>query len=263
MTLTLLPKQELLLRNKQSFNYNPMIAEKDYFLAVVSKIIYESELSKKILFKGGTAIHHCYIPQSRFSEDLDFSSLDKSITLEEVQKVLASQPFLEVKDTYVSKATIKIERLKYSGVFDQANSLKVEIDFIQGVLLPAKEMEYKNVWGVDTKVRVMDIKEICSEKIRAMSDRARYRDFYDYYLIMQYFSFNFAEIYDLMKRKEVRKVVSKESILKNWEFAKMAKANERSSVYYQDPVFDHDELIQKTLEALSFKPIAVNSVFQK
>lgn len=90
------------------------------------------------------------------------------------------------------KATIKIERLKYSGVFDQANSLKVEIDFIQSVLLPAKEMEYKNVWGVDIKVRVMDIKEICSEKIRAMSDRARYRDFYDYYLIMKHFSFNFA-----------------------------------------------------------------------
>lgn len=79
-----------------------MISEKDYFLAIVSKVIYESELSQKIIFKGGTAIHHVFISQSRFSEDLDFSSLDKSITLEEVQKVLASQPFLEVKDTYVS-----------------------------------------------------------------------------------------------------------------------------------------------------------------
>lgn len=66
-----------------------------------------------------------------------------------------------------------------------------------------------------------------------------------------------------MQRKEVRKVVSKESILKNWEFAKMAKAKEKSSVYYQDPVFDHDERIEKLLEALSFEPIPVNSVFQK
>jgi predicted nucleotidyltransferase component of viral defense system len=220
MTLTLLPKQILTLRNKQALNYNLMIAEKDYFLAVVSKVIYESELSKKLVFKGGTAIHHCYVPQSRFSEDLDFTSLDSSLTLEEVRQVLESQPFLEVKDTHVSKATIKVERLKYSGVLDQPSSLKVEIDFIQNVVLPAKELTYENVWGVDTKVRVMNIREICSEKLRAMSDRIRYRDFYDYYLITQLHPFDFAEIYDLMKQKETRKVISKESIFANWKVAK-------------------------------------------
>lgn len=263
MKITLLSKDDLLIRNRQTLKYNPMIAEKDYFLAIVSKIIYESELSNKIIFKGGTALHHCYISQSRFSEDLDFSSLDKAITLEEVQKALTSQPFLEVKDTYISKATIKIERLKYNGVLDQPNSLRVEIDFIQKTILPPHDLEYKNVWGVDTKVRVMDIREICSEKIRAMSDRARYRDFYDYYLIMQHFSLNFSEIYDLMVQKETRKVVSKESILKNWEFAKEGKLKEKSTVYYLDAVYEHDEQIQEVLEKLSFHPIPVNSVFQK
>lgn len=263
MILTLLSKQELLLRNKRSLQYNPVTAEKDYFLAVVSKIIYESELSQKIIFKGGTALHHCYVPQSRFSEDLDFSTNDKIITLDEVKAVLTSQPFLEMKDSYVSKATIKIERLKYSGLFDQPNSLKVEIDFIQQVILPAKEMVYKNEWGIETKVRVMDIKEICSEKVRAMSERARYRDFYDYYLIMQQFHLNFSEIYDLMKQKEVKKAISVESILRNWEIAKEAKLHEKSQVYYQDRIFNNDTLIHDELKKLSFKPIAINSVFQK
>lgn len=263
MTITLLPKPIFTIKNKQSLQYNISVAEKDYFLAVVSKIIYNSPLAKKIIFKGGTALHHCYIPQSRFSEDLDFSSLDKQITLEEVKQVLESQPFLEVKDSYVSKATIKIERLKYSGVLDQANSLKVEIDFIQNVVLPPQELPYQNVWGINTKVRVMDIREICAEKIRAMSDRARYRDFYDYYLIMQHYSFNFAAIYDLMKQKEVRKVISKESILANWQLAKEGKQKEKSAVYYQDTIFDHEEKIEDALKALSFDPIAVNSTFQK
>lgn len=263
MILTLLTKQELSLRNKRTLKYDLMTAEKDYFLAVVSKLIYDSELSQKVIFKGGTAIHHCYLPQSRFSEDLDFSSLDKVITPEEVQNVLTSQPFLEVKDTYVSKATIKIERLKYSGVLDQPGSLKVEIDFVQNVLLPAREMVYNNVWGVETKVRVMDIREICSEKIRAMSDRMRYRDFYDYCLITQHYSFDFSEIYELMRQKETRKVVSKASILQNWEFAREAKQKERSVVYYQDALFAHDDQIQQAVEALSFEPIPVNSVFQK
>lgn len=161
-------------------------AEKDYFLAIISKIINESELKNKIVFKGGTALNHCYLPQLRFSEDLDFTSLDQNITLEEVKRVLESQEFLLVKKEYVSNATIKIERLLYTGPLQLANSLKVEIDFIQNVVLPAKEMEYKNVWGLDVKVKVMDIKEICAEKIRAMSDRSRYRDFYDFYQILRH-----------------------------------------------------------------------------
>lgn len=263
MKITLLSKDELLFRNKQTLKYTQTLAEKDYFLAVVSKVIAESELANKIVFKGGTAIHHCYIPQSRFSEDLDFSSKETDITLEEVTKVLSEQPFLEVKDTYVSKATIKIERLKYSGVLDQPNSLKVEIDFIQGTILPPKEMEYKNVWGVETKVRVMDIREICSEKIRAMSDRARYRDFYDYYLIRQHFNLDFAEIYDLMKQKEVRKITSVDSILRNWEIAQEGKHAEKGEVYYRDDIFNNDQLILDELKKLSFDPIPVNSVFQK
>lgn len=179
MTVALLNKSDLSILNKQGLKYKLADAEKDYFLAIVSKIIYDSPLRDKIVFKGGTAIHHCYLPQSRFSEDLDFTSLNKTITLEEVKAVLESQDFLEVKEGYVSNATIKIERLKYSGPLGLPNSLKVEIDFIQNVVLPAKAMLYKNVWKVETRVNIMDVKEICAEKIRATSDRARYRDFYD------------------------------------------------------------------------------------
>jgi len=55
----LLSKQQLQIINKRTLKYGLGIAEKDYFLAVVSKIIYDSELKNKIIFKGGTAIHHC------------------------------------------------------------------------------------------------------------------------------------------------------------------------------------------------------------
>ena len=130
MKFEILSRRELEAKNKVSLKYGLAEAEKDYFLAIVSKIIYESPLKKKIVFKGGTAIHHCYVPQSRFSEDLDFTSLDQSITPEEVKTVLESQDFLKIKKDYVSKATIKIERLKYTGPLGLANSLKVEIDFI-------------------------------------------------------------------------------------------------------------------------------------
>jgi predicted nucleotidyltransferase component of viral defense system len=133
MTLTLLNKQTLQLVNRKTLKYSLAVAEKDYFLALALKALQESSLYGKLVFKGGTAIHHCYLEQSRFSEDLDFTSLDKNLKSNEVTDIFKPLSFFEVKKIHTSKATIKIERLKYSGVLDQSNSLKFEIDFIQNV----------------------------------------------------------------------------------------------------------------------------------
>jgi predicted nucleotidyltransferase component of viral defense system len=263
MIPTLLNKDQLQIINRKSLRYGLSTAEKDYFLTIVAKVINESELAKKIVFKGGTAIYHCYLPQMRFSEDLDFTSLTRDITTNEVKKVLESQPFLNVKKEFTSQATIKIEKLQYSGLLAQPNSLKVEIDFIQNIILPAKELPYKNVWGIDVKMIVMDIREIAAEKIRAMNDRVRYRDFFDFYLIMNQIKPNFSEIFNLIKQKEVRKIITKENILSHWKTAQSEKQKEFGIVYYNKEIFDNDALITKVLEKLDFTPITANSVFQK
>lgn len=258
-----LSKQALQITNNKTLRYRIDTAEKDYFLTLVSKIINESELGKKLVFKGGTAIHHCYLPQLRFSEDLDFSSATQDITVDEVQAVFAPYDFLEVKDTYKSKATIKIQRLKYSGVLDQPNSLKVEIDFIQNIVLPARTLPYNNVWGVDVSVSVMDEREICAEKIRAMSDRARFRDFFDFYLLMEKYHFDLTEVLDLLRKKEIRKIISTESILANFKQATANKQDELGLIFYKQDDFESDDKIQTLLESFKFEPIPVNSVFQK
>lgn len=239
MNLALLNKSDLSILNKRSLKYRLADAEKDYLLAVVSKIIYNSSLRDVLVFKGGTAIHHCYLPQTRFSEDLDFTSLNKAIVLEEIKAVLGTYDFLEVKEDYVSKSTIKIERLKYSGPLILPGSLKIEIDFTQNVVLPAKTLIYKNAWQVDTKVKVMDIKEICAEKIRASSDRARFRDFYDLVLLFDNFGFEAKEIAELIKQKEIRKSIAIDSILDNWKRAKKERDAELSRVYYAKEVSDY------------------------
>ena len=253
MTIALLSKSDLSIFNKRSLNYKLAHAEKDYLLAIVSQIIHESSLRKKLVFKGGTAIHHCYLPQSRFSEDLDFTSLDKSISLEEVKTVLEAHDFLEVKKYYVSGATIKIERLKYSGPLGLPNSLRVEIDFLQNVILPAKAMIYKNTWRVDTRVMVMDIREICAEKIRAASDRARYRDFYDLFLLLENFDFDMEEIEGLIRQKEIRKPIGKKYILKNWKIANKEKEAELGRIYYARNISDSE--IEGMIKNLKLKPV--------
>lgn len=250
MRQPMLSKNQLQAINKQALNYPLAIAEKDYFLALVSKIIYNSPLREKIIFKGGTALHHCYLDQFRFSEDLDFGSRDKNISIEEVKAVLEENEFLTIKKEYSSNATIKLEKVQYAGPLGLPNSLKLEIDYLQDVVLPAKDLEYRNVWGIQTKVNVMDIKEICAEKIRATSDRVRYRDFYDLVLIIENFNLDLKKIVELAKKKEIRKPISKNTILENWRIVREEREKEESAVYYFKPI--DDKKVEEILKALPF-----------
>lgn len=242
----MLSRQQLEILNRKTIRYPLQIAEKDYMLALVLQLISQSPLSKKLAFKGGTALHHCYLEQSRFSEDLDFSSIQQSFSFEEVLKVLSSVDYLTIKKHYQSVATMKIERLLYSGPIGFPNSLKLDIDLYQEVLLPVQEMVYRTSWGIEFPVRVMDIREICAEKIRAMSDRARYRDFFDVYLIQKTYKLELQEILDYVNQKEIRKPITKASILRNWNMIGEQKEIEKQAIFYSQPI--DDSLIEEMLK---------------
>ncbi len=250
----MLTRQQLEIINRRTLKYPLAIAEKDYFLALALKIMAQSSLGDTLVFKGGTAIHHCYLDQYRFSEDLDFSANQKPITLKAMRAVFDSTDYLSIKKEYLSGATVKIEKLQYTGPLIQPNSLKVEIDFLQNVLLPPQTMQYKNVWGIESVVRVMDVKEIAAEKIRTMSDRARYRDFYDLFLLLEKYPLNLTEIVDYIKQKEIRKSITKTSILKNWIVIGTQKEAEMTQIYYSRTVYDKQ--IKAMIDSLPFVKIS-------
>ena len=246
----MLTRQQLEIINRKSLRYPLHIAEKDYFLALVMQIIAASSHGKSLIFKGGTALHHCYLDQYRFSEDLDFSSNQKPLPIEKVRKIFDNINYLSIKKDYLSSASIKIEKLQYTGPLIQPNSLKVEIDFLQNVLLPPQTLTYHNVWGVDFTVDVMDIKEICAEKIRAMSDRARYRDFYDIYLLLEKYHLDLGEIVSYVRQKEIRRPITKASIQTNWKVIATEKEQEMGQIYYSRQVGDNQ--IEELIKALPF-----------
>lgn len=242
----MLSRQQLEILNRKSFRYPLQIAEKDYVLALVLQLISQSPLGRKLVFKGGTSLHHCYLEQQRFSEDLDFSSVQQPISFEEVQKVLISVDYLTIKKHYQSTATIKIERLLYTGPIGFPNSLKLDFDLLQNVLLPVQEILYRTAWGIEFPVRVMDIREICAEKVRAMSDRARYRDFFDVYLILTTYKLDLQEILGYIHQKEIRNPITKVNILQNWTLTKEQKEVEKQVIFYSNPI--EDSLIEGMLQ---------------
>ena len=243
----MITRQQLEIINRKTLKYPLHIAEKDYLLALVLKLIAKSKQGNDLIFKGGTALHHCYLEQSRFSEDLDFSSGQKPVSLDEMRKLFVEETYLNIKKDYISDATIKIEKLQYKGPLIQPNSLKVEIDYLQNVLLPAQKLKYKNVWGVDFYVKVMDIREIAAEKIRAASDRARYRDFYDLFLILEQYPIDMDEVVGYIRRKEIRRPITKSNIKNNWSVICAGSGRESDQTYYSHKIDDKKmkELIGK------------------
>lgn len=59
--------------------------EKDYILSwILQGVAQHEELSKALVFKGGTVLKKVYFEDYRFSEDLDFTLLDSNINNEQI-----------------------------------------------------------------------------------------------------------------------------------------------------------------------------------
>jgi predicted nucleotidyltransferase component of viral defense system len=256
MNILLITRQQLEIINRRTLRYPLQIAEKDYFLAMMMQIISQSDLQDVLVFKGGTALHHCYLDQLRFSEDLDFTSIRNILTLEDVRKLLSDYDLLNIQKDYQSEFSIKIEKLQYVGPLRQPNSLKIEIDRYQNVLLPPKKVKYNNAWGLDLHVTVMDIREIAGEKIRAMSDRARYRDYYDFYLLYDKYKVDLDEIITYVRQKEIRKQITRANIQRNWKIVLTQRQKEMNQIFYARSV--DTEHIESLIERLPFTEISAS-----
>jgi len=253
MNRPLLDRRQLEQRNRSSLRYPLGIAEKDYFLAVALSIIYASPLKDKLVFKGGTALHHCYLPQYRFSEDLDFTASDKNLQMEEIGGVLEDSGIFRVRKQRQSSHTIKLDRLQYSGVLGQPGNIKVEIDTTQNVVQEVFARTYANVWGMEIQPYTMDVVEICAEKIRATSGRARYRDFYDLYLLLTELGVTLAEALQLVRVKEVREPISQSSMILNWQVAKEDQDREIPIIFCKKEI--DSKKIDRLLAGIEFDPI--------
>ena len=78
--------------------------EKDYWVTLALKVIYNSDLSEEVIFKGGTALSKCNNIIERFSEDIDLVVLRKD---KETDNKLKSK--IKKISKYVSEIIPEIE----------------------------------------------------------------------------------------------------------------------------------------------------------
>jgi len=234
MKIDLLSRAQLEILNKRGPEYNLQDAEKDYFLALILNVVYQSRLQEALVFKGGTAIYHCYLDQIRFSKDLDFTSQVK-LTASDLKGVFSKYEIFTLKDVQEKKFGVDLA-LQYRGVLAQRDTIEININTNQKVLCEPVMIEYKNYYGVRLDCRVMDKKEIFAEKIRTVNDRARPRDPYDLIILQKKFGLKLDEGLKLLGKKEMFRPLDKERIAENLRICYERFDDEMKELYYRQVV---------------------------
>jgi len=159
------------------------------------------QLSKIIVFKGGTVLKKIYFPDYRFSEDLDFTLLTGEIINEQIFAWF-KEAFEYIRD----EANIPLDiidnnehedgginfYISYVGPLGgQGNNKRVKVDIsrsekleFEPVLNPAF-IDYTDL--EEYNLQCYPLEEVLIEKLRSVMQRMAARDFYDiWYLLVEH-----------------------------------------------------------------------------
>jgi predicted nucleotidyltransferase component of viral defense system len=192
--------------------------DKDWALGhFIDAIFSIPELRQKLIFKGGTCLKKCYIPDYRFSEDLDFTSIDKDFKLtskhldnisallkQRVEMPTHNESLKELK--FEDKFTGYEAIIKFWGSDHLRNEpppspqrwqtkVKIEIILYELELFPVSKRDVIHQYSdklTENAIQVpcYSIEEVLAEKMRSLIQRSYTapRDFYDIWYLSKHFT---------------------------------------------------------------------------
>ncbi|MDY0018008.1 MAG: nucleotidyl transferase AbiEii/AbiGii toxin family protein [Candidatus Delongbacteria bacterium] len=174
--------------------------EKDYILSwILNGIAANSELSKTIVFKGGTVLKKFYFKDYRFSEDLDFTLNDNTVSNENIfHNFNAAFEFIK-EETNIQLEIIDNNEhedgginfyIGYAGPLGGTGSKKsVKVDISRSeelqfdTVIKTAIITYSDQAGY--KLLCYTLEEILVEKLRSVMQRMQARDFYDIWYLLE------------------------------------------------------------------------------
>jgi hypothetical protein len=184
--------REELIEISRATGLKPFQQEKHYVQTLALRLIY-SEVATELVFKGGTALWFFH-GLNRFSNDLDFTisgKVDLKQLMEDVRKGFAALNFpIDVKKTSDDEVSFSFR----IGVEGPLFTREIERCFV-GFEMSRREKVIKTPRTVEVDppypdilpftVLVMDLEEICAEKVRAILTRNYSRDLYDLWFLLR------------------------------------------------------------------------------
>lgn len=198
----MISRDELLVQAK-AFDLNEADVQRDYLFGwIISGVFLESSLAGRATLKGGNALRKGYLPGTRFSDDLDFStrdSLDGDAVLTELNRVCE----------YASEATgvrfdIGRNRLSAEHQIDQQRhvykyrlyfkdmiggkdhvtiSIRVDMTEYDRLYLPVQERQlihpYSDADACAATIRCVKLEEALADKLKCLLQRRYCYDLFD------------------------------------------------------------------------------------
>ena len=169
------------------------VIEKDYFLTLLLEGISQNSPAKRMfIFKGGTALRKAYIPNYRYSEDLDFT-LGKTLASDEIRNSIESaldylknehNAEFRIKD-YNSKSHFTDVKVQFVGLKGSRNIITFDLSPKEVVVDEPQERTISNpYYGKRFSLLTYTLEEIVAEKLRSMLQRTRVRDYYDVWYLL-------------------------------------------------------------------------------
>lgn len=161
---------------------------REYFQHLFLSYFYQKKSSSRIMFKGGTALRIIY-QSPRFSEDLDFTAQD--IKIQELEN-----NFLDsVSDVEKTGIEVELEEGKITSggylaiahfnLLDFRQALRIEVSLrTQKRLKPEVNLVNSDYIPPFNVIRLPE-RELVREKVKALLDRAKPRDFFDIYFLLR------------------------------------------------------------------------------
>ncbi len=160
---------------------------REYFQHVFLSYFYQQEVATNIYFKGGTALRILY-NSPRFSEDLDFtvSLIDvkatESLLIATLDQIERENINVSLKEsTPTSGGFLSI--ISFEG-FGRVTDIQLEISMRKGERrgdISAISNDYLPAYNIVAFAQ----DQLVDEKIQALLDRKKPRDFYDLYFILR------------------------------------------------------------------------------
>ncbi len=194
-------------------NVSVFTIDKDWVLGHFLNAMYSiQDVDENFIYKGGTALRKCYFEDYRFSEDLDFTLLNKNYKVDErfipeIIKIASENSGIkfhfqkqkfqksdEQKQGYEMK-------IKYWGADHKPNQkplpperwqtqIKLDISFSEKLLTKPEQKgiihNYYDKEKISQIIPVYSLNEVMSEKMRSLIQRNRPRDIYDIGYLQNY-----------------------------------------------------------------------------
>jgi len=220
--------------------------EKDYVLSWLLFAISKNKiLYSTLVFKGGTVLKKAYFEDYRFSEDLDFTLIDETVSTEQIFTEFNNLfDFIKEESNIDMRIDPKKWTIHESGslqfFIDYVASLQgstgsrdLKIDITRGEILET-EVEHKTIYRnysdleIDFKMQCYSLAEVLIEKMTALMGRTEPRDLYDFWYLTEVERIEIANyLFEFQNKAQhkkqdpkrfMEKVLSKETAFKrDWE----------------------------------------------